>query len=87
MIIFVSMNVVKYYVLQPQNAYVNYRKQPSVIYKKYWSNFILRQNNYVQQTNTCKLVFIVLRSNRQRIWNSELHISITLQTLPSIVIL
>ena len=89
MFIFVFMNVVKKYVLQPPNAHAQHSKQPSVRSNKCWSCSIMIQRDYVTWTDNCELILIdVIRNQKdvQRIRNSVLHISITLLTLPPIVI-
>ena len=65
MIIFVYMNAVKYSALQHSNSRAQYRKLPSVRKKKCWSYSIMRQNNYVQETDTCGLIMIVSTRNQK----------------------
>ena len=52
MVIFISMKAVNNYAPQPSNARAQNRKRTSVRSKKFWSRSILRQRNYVQQTET-----------------------------------
>ena len=53
MVMFVYMNAVKNYAIEPSNVREQHMKQPSFIQKKYWSRSILRERNYVQQTYSC----------------------------------
>ena len=67
MVIFVSMNGVNNFVLQPSNVCAHHMKRTPVRQKIYLSHSILRERNYVQQIRTCELILIVLIRRVHRI--------------------
>ena len=74
------------YYIQLINSCVHHKRKPSVRHNKRCSNSIMRQSNYVQQTERGKLILIVLRRNVKIICNRTLYISKTWIKLPSVVI-
>ena len=66
MVMFVSINALKIYSLQPLKARAQHRKQPSVRSNKYCNHSILRQRNYLQQNETCTFIFIDVTRNSER---------------------
>ena len=80
---FVSMNAVKNVSLKPPNAHAQHMKQPPFRSKKCWSNSILRERNYAQQTKAYKLILIALRRTMHLIYIRTYYVPKTLQKLLS----